>query len=229
MPFNLKMGSCVLEYATAQPLCIVGNTFFFVEIEGIAPSYRFRGREARMVRAGEDSGFEEAGIRIVTLTKEQALYARKLNGKLYIGQNEDLMDADGRLECVSGEQVFSYRLWQDDRFAFHTHEGDKTEKPCAVLKRKACAQPFEIPEEYARYLGKGKPGPVAWYRLSVDGAQGFIEIADRFDVGQLYANRLLVADQFYYGKPWRLPASMLYGKECYLALSQYEGDFYREF
>ena len=39
----------------------------------------------------------------------------------------------------------------------------------------------------------------------------------------------LVADSFYYGAPWRVPASLLYGKECFLALSELGGNFYREF
>ena len=37
------------------------------------------------------------------------------------------------------------------------------------------------------------------------------------------------AHRFYYGKPWRLPASLLYGKECYLAVSELKNDFYKEY
>ena len=43
------------------------------------------------------------------------------------------------------------------------------------------------------------------------------------------ADGQLVADSFYYGAPWRVPASLLYGKECFLALSELGGNFYREF
>ena len=47
-----------------------------------------------------------------------------------------------------------------------------------------------------------------------------MEIPGPYDVGQLYADGQLVADSFYYGAPWRVPASLLYGKECFLALSE---------
>ena len=39
----------------------------------------------------------------------------------------------------------------------------------------------------------------------------------------------MVADEFYYGVPWRIPARLLYGKECYLVMSEIRDDFYREF
>ena len=39
----------------------------------------------------------------------------------------------------------------------------------------------------------------------------------------------LVADNYYYGKPWRVPVKLLQGKECYLVMSEMKDDFYREF
>ena len=80
-----------------------------------------------------------------------------------------------------------------------------------------------------RELFLGGERPVTWQRLSVSTAEGFVEIPGPYDVGQLYADGQLVADSFYYGEPWRVPASLLYGKECFLALSELGGNFYREF
>ena len=56
-----------------------------------------------------------------------------------------------------------------------------------------------------------------------------MEIRDAFDVGQLYVDGALAADQFYYGRPWRLPAKLIWGHDCYLALSPLTDHFYREF
>jgi hypothetical protein len=39
----------------------------------------------------------------------------------------------------------------------------------------------------------------------------------------------MVADNYYYGLAWRLPAKLLFGKECYLVVSEMKDDFYREF
>lgn len=54
-------------------------------------------------------------------------------------------------------------------------------------------------------------------------------IEDACDVSQIYANGELIADNYYYGKPWRVPAALLSGKECYLVMSEMKDDFYREF
>ncbi len=35
----------------------------------------------------------------------------------------------------------------------------------------------------------------------------------------------LVADDYYYGKTWRVPCKLLYGKECYMVISEMKDDF----
>lgn len=37
-----------------------------------------------------------------------------------------------------------------------------------------------------------------------------------------------IADNCYIGVPWRVPASLLYDKTCYLVMSEMKNDFYRE-
>ena len=66
-------------------------------------------------------------------------------------------------------------------------------------------------------------------KLTVTGEEGFVVIEDACDVSQIYANGELIADNYYYGKPWRVPAALLSGKECYLVMSEMKDDFYREF
>ena len=68
-----------------------------------------------------------------------------------------------------------------------------------------------------------------WKKLQVSSDKGFIEITDRCDTAQIYADGEMIADEFYYGVPWRIPARLLYGKECYLVMSEMKDDLYREF
>lgn len=82
LPFNFEMSGNMLEYATAQLLCRVDKTYFFAEIEGIAPRYKLNG-SVYTISAGE--ALETDGIRIVTISWEDAKYARKLSDGLYIG------------------------------------------------------------------------------------------------------------------------------------------------
>ena len=81
---------------------------------------------------------------------------------------------------------------------------------------------------YLEQLQLGGERALTWKKLLVPGKEGFVEIPDVCDVEQIYANGQLVADNFYYGRPWRVPAKLLYGKECYLVMSEWKDDFYRE-
>ena len=65
--------------------------------------------------------------------------------------------------------------------------------------------------------------------MTVNSNEGFTEINEVCDTAQIYADGELIADEFYYGAPWRIPAQLLYGKECYLVMSEIRDDFYREF
>jgi len=74
------------------------------------------------------------------------------------------------------------------------------------------------------------PRKIEYSKISVTTDEGFVEIPNVGDVLQLYtAENELLADNFYYGKPWRLPASLLFGREVYLVVSELRDDFYREF
>ncbi|MNJ72246.1 hypothetical protein D3C77_688740 [compost metagenome] len=89
-------------------------------------------------------------------------------------------------------------------------------------------QPPFVPK-YAEQLHIGGVRKVIWQKITVTGSQGFVNIDYYGDVAQIYADGKLVADSFYYGKVWRVPARLLDGKECYLAVSEIRDDFYREF
>ena len=93
---------------------------------------------------------------------------------------------------------------------------------------------FEEVEEvftptYLEELNFGSERKRTWKKVTVSTAEGFIEIPDECDVEQLYADGEMVADKFYDGENWRVPAMLLYGKECYLVMSELKDDIYREF
>ena len=225
MPYNMQLGERVLEYATAQPLCRMGNTYFFMEIPGITPEYRFA------------DGSREEDIQIVTLSMNQARFARKVGGKLCIGKDCDLYEMDGRIHAVACDE-FTYYEWNGAEF----EEKTATEKMAtdiadagfvgggvcveaeAVLE--TCEEPFLPP--YAEELNLGGERKRFWQKLSVNQSQGMAEIAYVGDVAQIYADGELVADEFYKGTSWRVPAKLLYGKECYLVVSELRDDFYKE-
>ena len=220
MPFNMKLDDETLIYATAQPLCRVDNAFFFIEIPGIQAEYKFQNAN---FRPDSDGIIGYNGIKIVTLSFERAKYARKLSGKLYIGNGCDVYEYDGDITSAAPGD-FSYDIWTGNGFEIKT-----VRKPfaqaAAVIEE--TDEPFTPP--YHDELELGGERSRKWYRIEVDGDQGFIEIDIPCDVAQLYADGELDADEYYYGVPWRIPADMIYGKECYIVCSEMKDDFYREF
>lgn len=218
MPFNMPIGENILEYALSQPLCRIGDTYFFAAIEGITPKYKFKDGNTF-----QDTDFTINGARIVTLTFDEARYARKISNKLYIGKNCDLYECNGEI-CTVKDGGFSYDMWNGAEFEHYTVNKEFKQ---ADVKFEAVTEPFVPP--YADELNIGGERKRIWKKVTVSNNAGFIEIQDRYDAAQLYADGEMIADNFYYGKPWRVLAKLIYGKECYLVYSEMRNDFYREF
>lgn len=221
LPFNLEVGNSVLEYATAQLLTKIDNTYFFAAIDGIEPIYKLKGGDEIRVRAGLKSAIELGGIKIITLKPIEALYTRVLGGKLYIGENVDLYLKDGQIRGICADRV-SYHLWNGSEF---THAEQGLESECAKITiSKISTIPFA-----PVYIQEMTSGKLDFYKICVNNSHGFVDIDVPCDYAQIYADGELIADRYYYGEKWSLPADLLYKRECYLVVSELTNDFYREF
>ena len=87
-PVNLPIGNAILTYSTAQPLCLIGDSYVFFAPAGIAPEFAFdprtlpQGARARIgnLTPGTDCNFVVASrdghqARILVLTEEEARQA----------------------------------------------------------------------------------------------------------------------------------------------------------
>lgn len=208
MPFNMKMGDSVLEYATAQPLCKCGDTYFFAEIPNIKAEYKF----------------SKGSANIVTVPFENAKYMRKLNGTVYIGGGCNLYEENGQIHSVEDGEYICQK-WNGSEF--ETVKIGQSAKQSNVEITGVENAPFE--PKYKEELCIGGERKLTWKKINVDGRYGFAEIDYVGDVAQIYADGELVADDYYYGKTWRVPCKLLYGKECYMVISEMKEDFYKEF
>ncbi|MBE5951182.1 MAG: hypothetical protein E7260_06245 [Lachnospiraceae bacterium] len=226
LPFGLRLDEETLEYATAQPICREGDTYFFTEIPGITAEYKFADRDALQVKAGMGHWLKVGDIKIVTLTWDQARFLRKLEGEVYVGEECDLIWQDKRVKAAA-PGVHHYYSWEgEDGFERLTTGKVFTQAEIAI-------EPLEsIPftPKYMEELALGSERALSYAKVSVTTAEGFVEIPNVGDVLQLYtAENEMIADNFYYGKPWRLPAKLLFGKELYLVVSEFKDDFYKEY
>ena len=208
MPFNMKMGDSVLEYATAQPLCKCDDTYFFAEIPNIKAEYKF----------------SKGSANIVTVPFENAKYMRKLNGTVYIGGGCNLYEENGQIHSVEDGEYICQK-WNGSEF--ETLKIGQSAKQSNVEITGVENAPFE--PKYKEEVCIGGERELTWKKINVDGGYGFAEIDYVGDVAQIYADGELVADDYYYGKTWRVPCKLLYGKECYMVISEMKDDFYKEF
>ncbi|WP_052092039.1 beta-galactosidase [Paenibacillus sp. FSL H7-0357] len=213
LPFQMDLSGSVLTYATAQPLCRQANTYFFVQIPGIAAEYQFGDGQKFTPEAGKRSALRVNDIAIVTLTWDQARYLRRLDGELYIGDECDLFKANGEIRSIE-EGDFGYWYWNGEGFEFRSVRQPYTEPVIAFTN---VGQPLFEPK-HTEELHIGGERKVTWQKVTVTGSQGFVNIDYYGDAAQIYADGELVADSFYYGKTWRVPARLLDGKECYLVI-----------
>ena len=221
MPFGLEMGAETLEYATAQPVCRDGDTWFFTAIDGITPTYKFVGSPA--IDADLTTPMTFGDVKIVTLTFEKARYLRKLSGKVYLGEDGDVYEKDGEILSVA-DGSYAYLKWTDSGFE---RIEVKREFTPATLTAVPTDAPFDPPYPYDLSIGGERK--LTWKKLSVDSLCGFVEIDDVCDASQIYADGQLVADNYYCGEPWRIPAKLIYDKECYLVTSELKDDCFRTF
>ncbi len=208
MPFNMKMGDSVLEYATAQPLCKCDDTYFFAEIPNIKAEYKF----------------SKGSANIVTVPFENAKYMRKLNGTVYIGGGCNLYEENGQIYSVEDGEYICQK-WNGSEFETLTIVQSAKQSNVEITGVENA--PFE--PKYKEELCIGGERELTWKKINVDGRYGFAEIDYVGDVAQIYADGELVADDYYYGKTWRVPCKLLYGKECYMVISEMKEDFYKEF
>ena len=238
LPYQMDLGGVRLTWATAQPLCREGDTFFFLEVPEIRPVYCF-GKEEFSIKAGrEASRIPGKEISVVTLRLSDARFLRRLEGRLYLGEGCDLYMEDGVLRSVEAGEQKAF-IWEDGAFqpcqvsseeakAISGEMSEGTGHPfnCILTKLTQPAFPLTGPAlEELRLSGSAAP---VWYRLTVPDPCGFVSLDLPCDIMQLYTNGTLMADDFYHSVPWRLPKKLLFGKECYIVTTTTEQKIYLE-
>ncbi len=257
LPVNITLGckdneatasdDIVLEYATAQLLCRDGNTFFFTEVPGVTPRFKFAGEEE--FEAVPGFYVKKCGrISVVVLEFGDALCLRKLSGKIFVGDDCDLflsedegdafepgsvMDLvkgfsapcskdDLKIACIEPGD-FTYREWSGAEFYEKHKEIDYVPPKWEITETDA---PFKVPKmfEWELNIEADPPRARKWCKIVTDSTEGFIEITDKYDTAIIFADGKPVADRFYEGTPWRIPVSLVSGKEAYIVMSELRDD-----
>ena len=186
LPFNFKIGKTTLRYATAQPLMNIGNHYFFFAPEGMPAEYVFADGKRFRPQAGFSSTFQYKGVRITTLTRQQAEEALKLGDKILFTDATVVPQPDGSVMLLSlGRPEFSYTVFSDGKFIQHNDSV------------KAVTPRYDVKMAGIRRMTvdfKTRPeGDVHEYFLKIDYTG---------DVAIAFLQNKVVADNLWQGEPW---------------------------
>lgn len=202
LPFNFRMEDALLKYATAQLLLKLDDKgmehYFFFVPEGIHPEFMFdkatvAGKYRYAPEAGLKSTFtvKTAGgkrFKVTTLTREQALNACKVDGKLLLTSSMVLPGEKGVRLLNMGNPVFRYVMYPSAK-GFKEQTAEVPAVQPEYTSRKVGSRRLAV-----RFSGKNYP-QVNDYFLRLDYVG---------DVAMAFLKGELVLDHFYYGAPWQI-------------------------
>ena len=214
LPFNLDMNGALLKYATAQLLMKIDDNgvehYFFFAPEGMATEYLFdkatvKGKALYKPVAGFKSTFAlktatDKTVRVTTLTRQQALNALKVNGRLLIADATVLPREDGAdLLCLGRNTV--------DYIVYPSKQGFKSQTATV----KTVAPQFEVKQAGPRRfsltahlnVGGDLPSPTQVQEY-------FLRIHYVGDVAMAFMKGQLVQDEFYHSEPWTIGLKRYY-------------------
>lgn len=209
LPFNLDMTGACLKYATAQLMMKIDDNgidhYIFFAPEGMKTEYVFdkatvKGKNKFTPVAGLKSTFTattRAGkkIKVTTLTRQQALNALKVNGRLLIADATVLPTNVGAdLLCLGKNQV--------DYVVYPSKQGFKTQTASVpAVEPKVEVTRAGSRRMSAHFMDLTQVPQVQEYFLRVDYVG---------DVAMAFMKGYLVQDEFYHGEPWTIGLKRYY-------------------
>ncbi len=162
MPVNMSLSGLKLEYALAQPLCRIGNLYFFIQIKGVPARFKFEGKDEITVPAFDEGDVEKQSektdwigasqnivsindkIRICVLPFEKAIYLRRLSNRMVLGNgcniyehNEKSLNAEegatNSLKTVEHGDFTFFEFTDDGEKTTISYKMQKQSKPCCGL------------------------------------------------------------------------------------------------
>lgn len=202
VPRDLKVGNVTVDWATAEPFCMAGNTMYLIQIEGKKPVVCINGRR---YTAKLNKPFTASGMQFCVLSRAKAHTAYKIDDKVMFAQNGGVLYKD------NGSIVEEYWEAKPLMGGVDLMVKDTKLRTISLGSQKVAAMPVESDFNDAAVL-----------KLNLDtiGTERakdlFLKIDYKGDVARVYADGVLVEDNFWNGKPMLVRVSDLIGKRVEL-------------
>ncbi|HUJ09125.1 MAG TPA: glycosyl hydrolase 53 family protein [Verrucomicrobiae bacterium] len=226
-PFNMDLGGVQLKYATAQPLCRVGDCFVFAATPGVDPEFVMDRTCVRGLHPGTDCIFTLGNTKILLLTPEQARHCWKANiwgtDRVFLSKAGLVFDGD-KLRVQSrnpGDLSFAVypapplRMKGVADGVFTRFSGSVTERKIAVkwkeLRSAAAVSPVKVDAKGVAFAPNDAEftNAAVWQvRVAKDALKSAHEVFLRIhyvgDIGRARLGDRLVSDDFYFGRVWEI-------------------------
>lgn len=208
MPFGLQVGEAVVDYATAQPFCILRGekpTLVLSAIRGIKPVVKFA------------KGQKTISVRI--LSAEESLMAQKID----LG-NRDTLIVSPDIVYRDGEKLIHEQWKEGEAIGFSLVKAQDAKRELKNGERGVPLQPSDQDFEAASVWKLTIPE-----NMNADGLShhedAFVRISYEGDVARVYADGKLIEDNFWNGKPMYVRLSELRGHKVELRILPFHKDY----
>ena len=193
--------STTLNWATAEPFCQANGILYFIAIEGKKPQLCINGK---VYTAKLNKPFMAAGMSFCVLSREKAYTAYKIGDKLYYSDGILYQDGNNIMEETwqTLPTTVNYVLTKE-------HGGLREVK---MGSQKVAAQPIESDWE------KAATWTISNLNELNENLDLYLQIDYQGDVARIYADGILVEDNFWNGKPMLVRLSDLVGKQVELKI-----------
>ena len=184
LPFGIDLGGVKLDWATAQPLARVDNTWFFFSPEGMRPVYSLDGEN---VEAKVGEAIARGGVTVYTMSRRDSLGFAVYENRAWLCDKPLLWDGE-KLFVELEEDGVDVWLWNDKEkcFALYEHvESKSTYTPAAF-----------------RAVGPGRYDVKPPESGLTGHKQVLLRVDYRGDIGHAFVNGELISDNFANGAPW---------------------------
>ena len=193
--------STILDWATVEPFCKADGIIYFIAIDGKKPQLSINGK---IFSPKLNKPFKAAGMTFCVLSKEKAMTAYKIDGKLYY--SDGILFKDGTRIMEETWNILPTKV--NDALA-KEHGGLREVK---MGSQKVAAQPTE--EDF----DKAATWIISNLNELNENLDLYLQISYRGDVARIYADGQLIEDNFWNGKPMLVRLSDLVGKRVELKI-----------
>ena len=193
--------SILIDWATVEPFCQADGIIYFIAIDGKKPQLSIN---SKVITPKLNKPFKASGMTFCVLSREKAYTAYKIGDKLYYSDGILYQDGD-----IIMEETWQTLPTPVNYVLTKEHGGLRN---VAMGSQKVAAQPTESDWEKA----------AVWNISSLnelnENLDLYLQISYQGDAARIYANGILVEDNFWNGKPMLVRLSDLIGKNIELKI-----------